>query len=100
MRALPVLLVVGLLAAVVLAWFHGAKGAQRGSSMDRHAHGDPRHRGRRSRAGGHGRGGRPPPGTAALASAITADAPVAEQGSIAVLPLVNMSGDENYFKRP
>ena len=35
MRVLPVLLLVGLLAALVLAWFHGEKGAQKVSGMRR-----------------------------------------------------------------
>lgn len=34
MRALPLVLVVGFFAALVLAWFHGEKGAQKDSATE------------------------------------------------------------------
>jgi len=92
-----VLLAVGVLAALVIAWYHGEKGSQHvggvelvmlagilvlaGAAVGYFA-----------RAAGRS----PPPAGADVALAVGA---AAEQGSIAVLPFVNLSGDPNeeYF---
>jgi len=92
-RTTTVLLAVGFLAALVVAWYHGEKGAQRASGMEilmlagiLVVAG--------AAVGFLGRGpGRTVEGADAPAGA------AAEQNSIAVLPFVNMSGDakEDYF---
>lgn len=95
-----VLLAVGFLAALVLAWFHGEKGAQRVSGVEVGMLA-----GILVIAGGvvalvDADAEPAAPGSApALASALPVDVPVAEQGSIAVLPFVNMSSDpeQEYF---
>jgi len=96
--ALP-LLAVGLLAALVIAWYHGEKGAQRVGGMEilmlagilviAGAAVGFLARGGRGAATGGGETG--PAGAPAGVAA--------EQNSIAVLPFVNMSGDtkQEYF---
>jgi len=97
MRAATVLLAIGFLAVLVLAWYHGERGRQRVSGIELLmlagilgiaaaatglvARGGPR---------------RPVP---AEPTSPTAEEPATEQGSIAVLPFVNMSGDpqQEYF---
>jgi TolB-like protein/Tfp pilus assembly protein PilF len=98
MRVFPVLLAAGLLATVVLAWYHGDRGNQRVT------------RGESAllagilvlAAGasvlvsmGAGSGAQ----VLALAPAVETGAEVAEQGSIAVLPFADMSPgrDQEYF---
>ncbi|NJD11982.1 MAG: hypothetical protein FIB01_16570 [Gemmatimonadetes bacterium] len=93
-RIAIILLSVGFLAVLVVAWYHGEKGAQRVTGIEllmlagilviAGVAG-----GFFGRSGGGGEAGRDP----------TARAPVVEQGSIAVLPFVNMSGDagQDYF---
>ena len=98
-----VLLGVGFLAALVLAWYHGEKGRQRVSSMEIGML-----TGVLVIAGiGVAFVAPPPraglqPGTAAAGAATVGSAavqPPAEQGSIAVLPFADMSseGDQEYF---
>ena len=94
LRSLTVVLGIGFFAALILAWYHGEKGVQGVSTVELGllagvlilagaAVGWVR-----TSSGLVG-----PESTLALASGFTADATVAEQGSIAVLPFVNMSSD-------
>ena len=93
-RIAIILLSVGFLAVLVIAWYHGEKGAQRVGGVEllmltgilAIA------------AAAVGFLGRPAPRTAADAPAATAR-PVVEQSSIAVLPFVNMSAEaaQEYF---
>ena len=99
-RIATVLLAVGFLAALVLAWFHGEKGAQRTSAVEVGML-----TGILVIAGGVVAlvGAETEPGVQGSAAAVTPELPrevlVAEQGSIAVLPFVNMSSDaeQEYF---
>jgi len=94
--ALP-LLAVGFLAALVVAWYHGEKGSQRVGGMEIMMLAGilviaGAAVGFLARTGG--RDGKPAPAAAAAPAGVAA-----EQNSIAVLPFVNMSGDEKqeYF---
>jgi TolB-like protein/tetratricopeptide (TPR) repeat protein len=96
LQATTVLLAIGFFAALVLAWYHGEKGAQRVTGIELLMLA-----GILTIAGAAlafvGRGGSPEPPPAE--SAASGVATVAEQGSIAVLPFVNMSSDseQEYF---
>jgi adenylate cyclase len=97
MRAATVLLAIGFLAVLVLAWYHGERGRQRVSGIELlMLTGILAIAAAATGLVARGSGGAPAPGGGTLS---TAEAPVAEQGSIAVLPFVNMSGDEQqeYF---
>ena len=96
LRAATVLLAVGFLAALVLAWYHGERGAQRVSGIEllmltgilviaAAAVGFV--------------GGRPAAPAAPEPAVATSPAAVAEQGSIAVLPFADLSPDrdQEYF---
>jgi TolB-like protein/Flp pilus assembly protein TadD len=101
MRSAPVLLAIGFLAALVIAWYHGEKGSQRVSGMEllmlsgilvvaaaavAFVRGDPE--------AAAGRSAPAEPSAAALRPEL---APL--ERSIAVLPLTNLSGDpeDEYF---
>ena len=84
------LLAVGFLAVLVLAWYHGEKGKQRASGIE-----SPMLAGIlaiAAAATGLVARGRIAPAPAERTSSGN-DGAAAEQGSIAVLPFVNMSGD-------
>ena len=92
LRVLPVLLAVGALAVIIVAWFHGEKGQQRMSAIE-----IAMLIGILIIAGGAidlvSRGG------AARHAVATADAAMVEQGSVAVLPFADESPQKNqqYF---
>ncbi len=101
MRLLPVVLGIGFLGALVLAWYHGEKGAQRVSGPELVMM-----TGILVLAGAAvafvGRGGSEPRGAGGATSPDSTDAVLtsaAEQGSIAVLPFMDMSPqhDQEYF---
>ncbi len=97
MQALPIVLVIGFFAALVIAWYHGEKGEQRAGTVELgmltallviagvsvaflSGQADAR-------------------ATAAAVGQDPVTGPPAEQGSIAVLPFADMSakGDQEYF---
>ncbi|NJD10240.1 MAG: tetratricopeptide repeat protein [Gemmatimonadetes bacterium] len=98
LRAATAVLAVGFLAVLVLAWYHGEKGAQRVSGVELLmlagilvlAGAAVAIVGRGARAGG---------GAARAPAETTSPAAVAEQGSIAVLPFADLSPghDQDYF---
>jgi TolB-like protein/tetratricopeptide (TPR) repeat protein len=96
LQATTVLLGVGFFATLVLAWYHGEKGAQKVTGIELLMLA-----GILTIAGAAlafvGRGGSPEPPPAE--SGAPGVATVAEQGSIAVLPFVNMSSEseQEYF---
>jgi TolB-like protein/Flp pilus assembly protein TadD len=103
-RAVPVLLVAGFFAVLVLAWYHGERGEQRVGGVELLMLA-----GILLTAGVGvailGSGPEPDPLVAAaleeapIPAAVPAAVPAAEQGSIAVLPFVNLSADpeQEYF---
>ncbi len=97
LRAAPVVLAVGFLAVLVLAWYHGEKGFQRASGMELMMLA-----GILVLAGVAvaivGRDG-PDDSVADPSAKPAAEAPPVERTSVAVLPFVNVSGDpeQEYF---
>lgn len=92
LRLLPVLLAAGLLATIVLAWFHGEKGEQRATTLEIGML-----TGICVLAGGAMFVARQ--SVASHDDAETAAAPVLSQASVAVLPFENFSADrqQEYF---
>ncbi|NJD09882.1 MAG: tetratricopeptide repeat protein [Gemmatimonadetes bacterium] len=96
LRAATVLLAIGFLAVLVLAWYHGEKGKQRVSGIELlMLTGILAIAAAATGLVARGSKGAPAPAEPTL----TPPAEVAEQGSVAVLPFVNMSGDaqQEYF---
>jgi TolB-like protein/tetratricopeptide (TPR) repeat protein len=96
LQATTVLLAVGFFATLVLAWYHGEKGAQRVTGIELlMLTGILTIAGAALAFVGRGDSLEPPPAESAASGVAT----VAEQGSIAVLPFVNMSSDseQEYF---
>ncbi|HEV2132523.1 MAG TPA: tetratricopeptide repeat protein, partial [Longimicrobiaceae bacterium] len=101
LRSLTVVLAVGFLVALILAWYHGEKGAQRVSTVELGLLAGVLVLAGAAVGWVHtstGAAASEPGSTLAAAALVPAPA-AAEQGSIAVLPFVNMSSDaeQEYF---